>query len=124
MKNYSAKDVDAYIISAGREARLHLKELRKIIKSTIPRAEEKISWGIPFYKHQGLLAGFASFKNHISFGLVSVLESKERRTLEEKGYLTGKKTVQIRFDQKIPAAAIKRILKTQAKTNSNRKAKK
>mgnify|MGYP000166507821 CR=1 FL=1 len=41
MKNYSAKDVDAYIASSGREARPILNELRKIIKSTIPKVEEK-----------------------------------------------------------------------------------
>jgi len=30
MKNYSAKDVDSYIASSGREARAKLKEMLKI----------------------------------------------------------------------------------------------
>ncbi|MGI0049660.1 MAG: hypothetical protein ACREAW_08970, partial [Nitrososphaera sp.] len=47
MRNYSAKDVDSYIASSGREARPKLKEIRKIIKSTIPKVEEGISYGAP-----------------------------------------------------------------------------
>lgn len=91
MRNYSAKDVDSYIASSGREARPKLKEIRKIIKSTIPKAEEGISWGVPFYKFHGVLAGFAAFKNHVSFGFANVLDSRDRKMLEEKGYITGKK---------------------------------
>ena len=122
MKNYKAKDVDEYIASADKEARPKLKELREIIKSVIPKAEEGISWGVPFYKYHGVLAGFAAFKNHVSFGLVTVLQSKDRKMLEKKGYKTGKKTIQIKFDQKVPATAIKQILKAQAKMNEAKRA--
>ena len=51
MKNYSAKDVDSYIASAAREARPKLKEIREIIKSTVPKIEERIIWGLPFYNY-------------------------------------------------------------------------
>jgi len=122
MKNYSAKDVDAYIASSEKEAQAKLKEIRKLIKSTIPKAEEGISWGMPFYKYYGVLAGFAAFKNHVSFGLVTVLQDKERDMLEKKGYKTGKKTIQIRFDQKLPTTVIKQILKAKAKMNEAKRA--
>ena len=124
MRNYSAKDVSSYIASSGREARPKLKEIRKIIKSTIPKAEEKISWGVPFYKYHGVLAGFAVFKDHVSFGFADVLQSKDRKILEEKGYVTGKKTIQIKFDQKVPTTTIKQILKAKAKTNKAKKTRK
>ena len=117
MRNYSAKDVDAYIAGSAPVARPHLKELRKTIKSTIPEVEEKISWGVPFYRYHGLLGGFATFKNHVTFGLVFAFPSEVRKKLEEKGYKTGKKTVQIRFDQKVPTTAVKQILKVKAKMN-------
>ncbi|KKT34327.1 MAG: hypothetical protein UW62_C0010G0005 [Candidatus Collierbacteria bacterium GW2011_GWB1_44_35] len=117
MRNYIAEDVDAYIASSSKEARPVMEELRKIIKSTIPEAEEGISWGVPFYKYRGLLGGFAVFKDHISFGLAFVLEAIDRETLEKKGYMTGKKTVQIKFEQKVPTAEIKKILKAKAKMN-------
>ncbi len=117
MRNYRAKDVDAYIASSGKEARPTMDELRKIIKSIIPEAQEGISWGVPFYKYHGLLGGFAVFKNHVSFGLAFVLDSKDRKILEKNGYITGKKTIQITFDQKVPMRAIQKILKAKAKSN-------
>jgi len=122
MRNYSAKDVDSYIASSGREARPTLKELRKIIKSTIPKVEEGISWGVPFYKYHGVLAGFAAFNNHVSFGFAFALQSKDLERLEEKGYKTGKKTIQIKFDQKAPTTALKQILKEKAKMNEAKRA--
>ena len=117
MKNYSAKDVDAYIANSGIEARLKLEELRKIIKSTVPKAEEGISWDFPFYKYHGTLAHFAEYKNHVALGVGSDLRSEDREILEKNGYSTGQKRVQIKFDQKVPATEIKQILKAQAKIN-------
>jgi len=121
MRNYSAEDVDSYIASSGSEAHLTLEELRKLIKSTIPGVEEGISWGVPFYKYHGVLAGFAAFKNHVSFGFAAVLQIEDRKILEEKGYKTGKKTIQIRFDQKVPTTMIQQILKTKARMNEAKK---
>ena len=110
MRNYKAKDVDEFIANAPKEAQLKLREIRAVIKAAVPEAIEGISWGVPFYKDQGILAGFAPFKNHVSFGLAFVLDSKDRGKLLEKGYTTGKKTIQIKFDQKVPARVIKQML--------------
>ncbi len=122
MKIYKSKDVDSYIVDSAREARPKLKEIREIIKSTIPTVEEGISWGVPFYKYHGALAGFAAYKNHVSVGFVAVLQSKDRETLEKKGYKTGRKTIKISFDQKVPTTAIKQILKAKAKMNEAKRA--
>ena len=123
MKMYKAKDVDSYIANSERVARPKLKEVREIIKSTIPKAEEGISWGVPFYKYHGVLAGFASFKNHVSFGFCDiVIQSKDREMLEKRSYITGKKTIQIKFDQKVPTTVIKQILKAKAKMNEAKRA--
>ena len=51
MKMYKAKDVDSYIANSERVARPKLKEVREIIKSTIPKAEEGISWGVTSIKN-------------------------------------------------------------------------
>ena len=118
MKKPKPKDVDAYIANSVREAHPILWEIRQIIKSTVPKAEEGISWGVPFYKYHGALAGFATYKNHVSFGIATgVLESKDREMLFKKGYTSGTKTIQIKFGQKVPAAALKQILKAKAKMN-------
>ncbi len=124
MRNYSAQDVDAYIKTSDPAAQLVMQNLRTLIKSTIPQAEESISWGVPFYKYQGLLAGFSVFKNHISFGLVFPLNPEDQQELSRLGYTTGKKTIQIKFDQAIPKDIIVKMLLTQAKQNEISKSKK
>ena len=112
------KDVDSYIANSSEEARLILEEIRKIIKSTIPKAEEEISWNVPIYKYHGMLAGFAVYKNHVSFGFgADVLQDKDREMLEKEGYKIGKGTMQIKFDQKVPTRAIRQILMAKAKMN-------
>jgi uncharacterized protein YdhG (YjbR/CyaY superfamily) len=50
-----------------------------------------------------------------------VLQIEDRKVLEERGYKTGKKTIQIRFDQKVPTTMIQQILKTKAKMNEAKK---
>ena len=116
MKNYLAKNVDEYIANATKEAQSKLREIRATTKSATPKAEERISWGIPFYKYHGVLAGFAAFKNHVSFGFCDIV-IKDREMLEKKGYITGKKTIQIKFDQIVPTTVINQILKAKAKMN-------
>jgi uncharacterized protein YdhG (YjbR/CyaY superfamily) len=113
-------DVDAYIAGATTDARPVLEALRSLITSTVPGVDEGISWGVPFYRFHGALGGFAVYRKHVSFGLPVAIESAERAKLEAKGYATGKKTIQIRFDQKVPAATIKQILKAQARANRSR----
>ena len=114
------KDVDSYIANSHKEARPTLKELREIIKSTIPAAEEGISYNVPFYKFHGAHVGFSAFKNHATFGIgADVLQSKDRKMLKEKGYKTGKETIQIKYNQKVPTTAIKQLLK--AKVNEAEK---
>ena len=121
MKNYSAKNVDEYIIHAPKEAQNKLRELRAVIRLAVPKAEESISWGIPFYKYNGMLAGFSSLKEHVDFGFFYPIADKYKKILEKKGYITKMKIIQIRFDQKVPAQEIKDILKEQAKKNEEKK---
>lgn len=118
MTNYSAKSVSGYIAAAPKEARAHLKEIRMAIKSAAPKAEEGISYGKPYYKYHGMLAGFDAYKHHIGFEIwAAKLESDDRKKLKEKGYKTGSRTFQIAYDQKVPSAMIKKMVKAQAKIN-------
>lgn len=108
--------VDACIANSATEARPIMKELHEIITSTVPEAEEGISWNVPIYKHHGILAGYDVSKHHVSFGIDS-LQNADRELLGEQGYKTGKKTIQIKFDQEIPVAIIKKLLLEQAEIN-------
>lgn len=122
VKNYKAENVEDYIASSEPEARPKLEELRDLVKSTIPKADEGISWGVPFYKYHGMLAGFAPFKNHVSIWFPTMrLETEDRKILEQKGYTTKEKTILIKYDQKVPTAELKKLLKDLAKINENQR---
>lgn len=120
MEKPKPKDVDYYIANSNAQARAIMVELRKMIRSIIPEAEEVISWNVPSYKYHGILARFSVAKQHVSLGL-DTLQVKDRETLEEKGYKTGKKTVQIKFGQKVPVSVLKKCLKVQARINEVKK---
>ena len=64
MKNYKAKNVDAYIASMAVEARPKLKELREIIKSTIPKAEDYISSVIKKFIQENIVKDGSFFLIH------------------------------------------------------------
>lgn len=119
MRNYSAASVEEYIASAPAHARPTLERLRKAILSAVPEAQEGISWGVPFYRHHGLLAGFAAYERHASFGLAFVLPESIRQRLEKLGYRTGKKTFQIRYDQDVPTSIVEALVKSKATENES-----
>ena len=114
-------DVDSYIANADKEARPTLEELREIIKSAVPEAEEGIRYNVPFYEFHGTHVGFTAFKNHATFGIgADVLQSEDRKIFEEKGYQTGKETIQIKYDQPVPTTELTQLL--EAKVEAAKKA--
>jgi uncharacterized protein YdhG (YjbR/CyaY superfamily) len=67
MNKVPAKTVDEYLeLFTGKQLQT-LKKVRKAIKAAAPKAEELISYGIPGYKLNGVVAYFAGFKNHCSY---------------------------------------------------------
>jgi|HubBroStandDraft_6_1064221.scaffolds.fasta_scaffold318579_2 uncharacterized protein YdhG (YjbR/CyaY superfamily) len=111
-----AKDVDEYIASAPKEARSKLKEMRKIIKEVAPKAEETISYGMPYYGYHGRLAYFAWFKDHVSLFAMPPIPDAYKKKLN----VTGKSTIQFSFDQKLPNALIRKLVKARAKKNETK----
>ena len=116
MKKLSPKTVDEYINASTAESQEVMNTLKKLIEATQPGAEAGISWNVPIYRYKGILAGFSLSKKHVSFGIDS-LTSEVRHILEEKGYKTGKKTIQIKFDQNVPSTEIEHLIIQQAKLN-------
>ena len=115
MKKFS--NVDAYISAAPPGARGKLTELRQFLRSILPEAEEKIWYGVPFYHQGGELVGFAAHARHVSVGLgASAFPKDQRVELEKMGYRTGQGTFQIRFDQEVPTAQLRRLLDAKLKS--------
>ncbi len=109
------KTVSAYIKSAPKEVRSKLVQLRKIIRSVAPKAEEKISYGMPYYGYKGRLAYFAFAKKHV--GLYVMPPVIQNHKSELKGYETSKATVRFPLSRKLPVALIKKLVRAGVKKN-------
>lgn len=103
------KDVDEYIALSPKEVQDKLKELREIIKSTAPKAEEYISYGMPYYYYKGRLVYFGLSKKHI--GLYIPTPIIEEHKSELKRYETTKATIRFPLDERLPAMLIKKLVK-------------
>src|SRR5438094_648752 len=61
------KNVDEYIAQAPKEVQEKLQELRATIKITAPSAQERMSYGMPYYEHKGRLVYFQLWKKHMDY---------------------------------------------------------
>lgn len=116
----SYKNITEYIAAAPAQARPPLKQLRTFIQKLAPKAEERISYGIPTYKYFGNLVHFGGYKTHIGFYPGSAAIKKFAKEL--KGFKTAKGTVQFSLGKPLPLAIIKDIVKFRIRVNEeNRK---
>ena len=64
----SAQEIDQYLDALEEPKRITLARLRQTILEILPEAEQGISYGVPAFKVRGrTIAGFAAFKNHLSY---------------------------------------------------------
>jgi len=95
-------EIDQYLAGVEEPKRSTLQCLRHSIIEAVPDAEEGLSYGLPAFRVQGtVVAGFAAFKNHLSYlphsGSVFPVLSDE---LEGYTYSTGA----LRFPIDVPLA--------------------
>jgi uncharacterized protein YdhG (YjbR/CyaY superfamily) len=104
--------VAAYFRSCTTEQRAALGKLRDAIAAAAPDAEPGIAWSMPGFKLQGkAFVGYAAFKNHYSFFPMSTAAiDAHRKDLGE--HVTGRGTVSFGYDERLPIATIKKIVKT------------
>ncbi len=64
----SQQEIDEYLAVVDEPKRRTLEELRRTILEIVPDADQCISYGMPAFKLRGkTVAGFAAFKNHLSY---------------------------------------------------------
>ena len=112
-----AKDVDEYLAQVPEPGRSTLEKLRKTIKAAAPKAIEGISYRIPVYKHLGMLVGFAAFKNHCSFFVMSYAVMKAHRK-ELQNYDVDKGTIRFPSNKPLPAQLVRTIVKERIAENT------
>jgi uncharacterized protein YdhG (YjbR/CyaY superfamily) len=116
------KDVDEYIAIAPKEVQDKLKEFRAIIKTAAPSAQERISYGMPYYYYKDRLVYFGLSKKHI--GLYIPTPVIEEHKSELKCYETAKATVRFPLDKRLPVMLIKKLIKARINKNDEKEKKK
>jgi uncharacterized protein YdhG (YjbR/CyaY superfamily) len=112
-----AKTVEEYLAGVPEPARSTLKHVRAVIRSVVPKeTTEVISYGMPMFKYNGMLVGYAAFKKHCSLFPTGsgVLDRFEKQLI---GYRTSKGTIQFPLDKPLPDALLKKIVKARVKEN-------
>jgi uncharacterized protein YdhG (YjbR/CyaY superfamily) len=117
-----ARDVDEYLSRLPDEPRAALEKLRQTIKSFVPDATEVISYQVPTFKYQDrMLVSYAAFTGHCSFFPGSAPIEAHRDEL--KSYRTSKGTIQFSANKPLPAALVKKLVKTRLEENKLRQKK-
>ena len=113
------KNVDEYIVIQPLALREMLEEIRTLIHSVIPAAEEVISYMIPCYKHHGMLVGFGAHKGGCSFYTMNnrILAAYSKELLKFK---YAGSTIHLDPKQPLPVALLKKIIKQRIKENEAR----
>ena len=119
-RNTAPKNSVEYLARVSEPARSTLNKIRAVIRSVAPpEAMEIISYGIPAFKYKGVLVWFAAFSNHCSlFPGSSVIEAFKN---ELKGFHTSKGAIRFPLDKPLPAALVKKLVKSRIAQNEHKK---
>ena len=106
----SQKEIDDYLANLDEPKRTTLQKLRQTIQSIIPEAEQGMSYGMPAFRLDGkVIAGFAAFKNHLSYlpHSGSVLPEIADDVAD---YVTSKGALQFSIDNALPKALVRKLI--------------
>jgi uncharacterized protein YdhG (YjbR/CyaY superfamily) len=107
----SSDEIDQYLADLEEPKRSTLQQLRKTILEVIPEAEEGISYQLPAFRVDGkVVAGFAAFKNHLSYlphsgSVFPVLRD------EVAGYKTSEGALQFPIDSSLPKTLVEQLIR-------------
>jgi uncharacterized protein YdhG (YjbR/CyaY superfamily) len=111
--------VDAYLATLPRAERDALEQLRRLIKKTVPKVEERISYGTAVMFSLGSdLVGFVSQPKHLSFftaspKLAAVMQDEIAKTHRVSGA-----TIHFSIDSPLPARLVEKILRARVRENA------
>lgn len=109
------EEIDEYLEQLDEPKRSSLLALRQAIASIVPDAEEGIAYGSPAFRLNGkVIAGFAAFKNHLSYlpHSGSVLAALPD---DVAGYVTSKGALQFPIDRPLPIPLVKKLIAARMK---------
>ena len=106
----SIEEVDEYLRGLEEPRRNTLQTLRRTILEIVPDAEQVISYRVPAFRVGGkTVAGFAAFKNHLSYlpfsgSVIGQLPN------ELRDYATTESSVHFPVDRPLPKALVKKLI--------------
>ena len=111
----TAREIDQYLAALDEPKRSTLAALRASILEVVPDAEQCISYNMPAFRVQGkVVAGFAAFKNHLSYlphssAVLAALADDLAR------YETSKGALRFPIDKPLPKRLVKKLVVTRIK---------
>jgi uncharacterized protein YdhG (YjbR/CyaY superfamily) len=106
----SKQEIDQYLGTLDEPKRATLAQLRDTIVAIVPDAEQCISYSMPAFKLRGkTIAGFAAFKNHLSY-LPHSGSVIRRLAKETDGYTKTKGSLHFTVDEPLPKTLVKKLL--------------
>ena len=106
----SESEIDAYLAALEEPKRSTLSALRRSILDVIPDAEQCISYGLPAFRLRGtVVAGFAAFKNHLSYLPHSGSVLAELGD-DIAGYQHTKSSLHFPLDTPLPEALVRKLI--------------
>ena len=106
----SAEEIDRYLDALEEPKRATLARLRQTILDILPDAEQGISYGVPAFKVGGkTIAGFAAFKNHLSY-LPHSGSVFPRLQDELRGYSFSSGALRFSIDEPLPAPLVDKLI--------------
>jgi uncharacterized protein YdhG (YjbR/CyaY superfamily) len=106
----SAEEIDEYLRGVEEPKRSTLQTLRRTILEIVPEAEQVISYGVPAFRVGGkAVAGFAAFKNHLSY--LPFSGSVLGQLADElDGYTMSKGSLHFPVDRSLPKPLVKKLI--------------
>jgi uncharacterized protein YdhG (YjbR/CyaY superfamily) len=106
----SAEEIDEYLNALQEPKRATLALLRQTILEVLPEAEQGISYGVPAFKIRGkTIAGFAAFKNHLSYLPHSGSVFPELRD-DLAGYVMSSGALRFGIDKPLPQPLVEKLI--------------
>jgi uncharacterized protein YdhG (YjbR/CyaY superfamily) len=106
----SAEEVDEYLRGVEEPKRSTLQTLRSTILEIVPEAEQVISYNVPAFRVDGkIVAGFAAFKDHLSYLPFSGSVFAQLGD-ELEGYQGTKSALHFGVDEPLPRPLIEKLI--------------
>lgn len=110
------QSLDEYIAACPPDSQDYLQQIRKLIRSLVPDAKERISYQIAAFERNGKnIIHFAGWKKHVSlYPVPAGSEAFERQIAK---YVDGKGTLKFPLDEPLPLKLIERVVKLHLEAN-------